>query len=258
MGKMSVQHQFIRTETRKLRTRLQLLILIIITAAAGSAFGQTRSFKWETELCIHTGKYDSKKYTEQQLRNTVRMFHLDEFRLSTNSTVWKYEEIADLDIAGLEKEYKEKSESLSALDIVKTPYWETVRRDKLRSMKENYELYRVTMLGYKDPKILRTYSGAETCKLNYAEPIIAGGASLINAWRKVNKDSQSRNADPARLQREFDAENASSDRFKFALVETMAFGWHNCVNATFPIDDRDLHTEFEKLFTNVKSECDEP
>lgn len=233
-------------------------LIVIFAFTAGNAFAQSGTLVWQDELCEFTGTYDAKKYSEEELRNTSRLFRVGEFDFFPDSTVWKYEEIADLDVDAMAAEYERLSQELRELEIIDSEFWEGVRKSKLEEMGRRYELARVTMQAYTNPKILRSYSGAEECKLNFAEPIIAGGETLIDAWRKVNRDSQSRNADPQRLQRRFDTENASPDRLKYALVETMAFGWHNCVNATFPHQQQDLYTEFAKLFTKVKSVCDEP
>lgn len=235
------------------------IILIVIT---GAAFAQSRTYKWETELCLHTGKYDAKKYTEKQLADTLLLAQGWEFSIQNNATVFKFADIASLDTAALEKEYKEKTAAVKALELVPGTYWEDLRRDTLRELDEVYELSRITMLGYSDLKSLREYNGAEQCKTAYAEPLIEGGAAMIAAWRKLNLEHQKRNADPKRLEREFQAESTSPDRDKYGLVELMGFGWWNCANAeVFRVESTsngEALERFSKLFTNVKSECEEP
>ena len=56
---------------------------------------------------------------------------------------------------------------------------------------------------------------------------------------------------------------ASPDRLKFALVETMSFGWWNCANEFIKYDTGDnsqaREREFRKLFIRVRDlGCDEP
>ena len=243
------------------------LIAVLILFNVANLFvsdisAQTKTIKWQTELCEFEGTYDSSKYTETELRNTQEFLAtLGMIPLFTDATVGKYEDIKTLSLEKLDKEYKEKSEALKNLDLVEGEYWEMLRQKKIKEMNRAYYLKRLTIMGYKKPTVLREYKGAENCTINYAEPLIAGGDSLIGAWRKVNLDSQKNNGSPATLQKRFDRQNASPDRFKFARIEVMRFGWWNCINQTIPYVEYDeKQTEnFEKLFKNIKTVyCDEP
>lgn len=56
---------------------------------------------------------------------------------------------------------------------------------------------------------------------------------------------------------------ASPDRLKFALVETMSFGWWNCANAAIEYApdgfSEGIEAEFKKFFKTTKTiSCDEP
>ncbi len=72
-------------------------------------------------------------------------------------------------------------------------------------------------------------------------------------------DSRSKNSSPARLKGIFDQQNSSPDRLKYARVEVMRFGWWNCAIQEIPLVEHDERAveEFNKLFINVKEECDE-
>lgn len=239
-----------------------LFSCIILIVIAGPTFAQARTYKWETELCIHTGKYDAKKYTEKQLADTLLLAQGWEFSIQNTPAVFKYADIAALDIAALETEYKEKTAKLKELDLVPGKYWSDLRRDAQRELDEVYELSRITTLGFSDPKAIRDYSASEQCKTDFVEPLIKGGDAMIAAWRKLNLEQQKRNADPKRLEREFQAQSASPDRDKYGLIELLNFGWWNCANAeVFRVESTsngEALERFSKLFTNVKTECEEP
>ena len=243
---------------------MKVLISLLLVVAALGVSAQNRTFKWNDELCEFQGTYDSKKYDEVVLRNTLKLLSHDGFRLSsTGAYVWNFDEIARLDPRKVETEYKEIVDALERLKYVSTPYTDEIKRQKLVEARQLYQLVRTTMAAYTKPEVIRNYKGAEACKLKFGEPIIAGGDDLIAAWRKVNLDSRSKNSDPARLQRRFDEQNASPDRLKFALVETMSFGWWNCANAEIKRSDVSMSDrptrEFKKLFIRVKTiSCDEP
>lgn len=237
-----------------------LLLLILLMSLGVSA--QVKTFKWDTEMCSFSGTYDVSKYTEAQLRNTSKLFK-GAYSLTTYPSVFKYEDIANLDPIGLENEFKQKHGELKSLDIVRSPYWESARQAQLRELEQVYRLRSIKMRAYHDPAALREYTAAPACNIKYAEPLIAGGDSLLNVWRELNVESRKRNADPERLRRRFEAELASEDRFKFAFVEVLAFGWGNCANASIDYveagNDGTAQEEFEKLFKRVKTVyCEEP
>lgn len=243
---------------------MKLLISSILLFSVLTVSAQVRTFKWSDELCDYSGTYNARKYTETQLKNTHRLLSHGELRLDTfNATAWKYEDIAKMDVAALDLKYKSLIDELEHLEYVSTPFTDSVRQARIAETRQLYQLARTTMTAYTDPTALRRYKGADACKLKFGEPIIAGGESLITAWRKVNLESQTKNADPARLQRRWQQENASPDRFKFALIETMSFGWWNCANQEIKYADSSFSEredkEFRKLFIRVRTlRCDEP
>jgi hypothetical protein len=209
-----------------------------------------------------TGTYDSKKYTAAELRNTLKLFGANAPRIDFQAAVWKHDEIAKLDVAALDREHEQKSKMIRELDIVKVPFWENLRQATLKELQQIYELSKTTAMAYTRPEAIKEYPRAESCKMKYAGPIMAGGENLVAAWREVNLASQKVNASPQVLQERFDRENASPDRLKFALIETMSFGWWNCANESIErpelASDGTAEKEFRKLFTRVREVCDEP
>jgi hypothetical protein len=242
---------------------MKLIVLIILSLSFIATSAQVKTFKWTDELCEYSGTYDSKKYSEKLLRNTQRLLFGQDFSLtSVDATVWNYDDIAKLDPVAAETKYKDLIDELEHYEYLSTPFTDAVLAARLREIRQVYQLKRTTMAAYADPTVIRRYQGAEACKLNYGEPIIAGGDSLIAAWKKVNLNSQSVNGDPGRLQRRWDEQNASPDRLKFALVETMSFGWWNCANREVKYADAEFgpraYKEFRKFFSRVRESCDEP
>lgn len=256
---------FMSIIARKNRPAFGLLLLLLPLLASVSAFGQAKAFKWDEEMCSYTASYDSRKYTEAQLRNTLSMLRpgagAEPGRPDISLHVWKYEDIAKLDIEGYDRQYERRSKRLKELDIVKQPYWENLRQEMLLEMQQDHQLARLTAIANTRPEVINDYPRAESCKLKYAGPLVEGGEALVDAWRQVNLASQKVNADPKRLQDRFDTQNASPDRMKFALLETMAFGWWNCAVALIErpksFENGAADREFKKLFTRVKETCEE-
>lgn len=240
----------------------KLTLLAICFISASTAFAQVRTFRWSGEMCEYTASYNSKKYSEVELTNTARLIGFGDFDLSYHTMVFKYEDIAKLDVTVLDKEYAKKSEELKTLKIVNSPFWETVRQRKIKEMDQAYQKRRAETLAYVDPSVLRNYKAAPACNAKYVEPLIMGGDSLYKVWLEVNMASRSKNGDPGRLKREFEARMASPDREKYAHVEVMTFGWGNCANELIEYDQRNNDgsylKEFKKLFVRVRESCEQP
>jgi hypothetical protein len=237
-----------------------ILLTLFVAFAAADTRAQTRVFKWSDESCEFEARYNTKLHSERALRDTLKLIQPGSFYLQTEATAWTYDAIPKLSIAALDREYREKTAQLKALKLVSDPYFEGLRQRKLAEMEKVYRLSSVTIRAYADRSALGGYN-AGSCSSLYARPIASGGDTLINAWRRVNEDSRKKNADPERLRRIFDEQNASPDRERYALVEVMMFGWWNCANARIAASENSDadNRAFRKLFTRVKTvRCDEP
>ncbi len=240
---------------------VKILLTIILILCGTAAFAQTKKFLWTTELCEFEGTYDAKKYTEAQLKNTLKLFTVGSFDIETEATVWKYEEIKKLNVAALDKEYESKSTALKKLGIVKSAYWESLRERKLKELKQVYDLSRLTMLGYDEPAKLKEAAFAEACVAKFANPLINGGDELLTTWRAVSEDTRRNNGDSERIKKIFEAEYDSRDKYKYARIEVMSFGFWNCANALIEREEYDgtHEEEFKKLFKRTGTiACDEP
>jgi hypothetical protein len=242
--------------------KIFLLMLIAFAGFADSTAAQVKKFRWTTELCEYEGTYDARKYSDAELRNTLKLFALGgEFRINTEATVWKFEDIGRLDVAALDREYNRVTSELKNLKIVRASYFENLRQRKLKEVEQVYRLSRTTMQAYANPALIGEYKFASACVAKFAAPLANGGADLLGVWRAVNEDSRKKNGDPARLERIFNEQMNSADREKHARVEVMSFGWWNCANESIEYVEYDGTPEkqFDKLFARVKTiSCDEP
>ncbi len=243
------------------RKLLRNLIAVLFLCSA-PLFAQTAKFRWTTDLCEYEGVFDQKKYTRAQLQNTLKMMLSGSFDLGNDAVIWKFEEIANLNVAALDAEFDLKTTQLKNLDIVNSAYWKTFKQRNLTELEQVYELSKTTMLAYKNPAEIKQYTAAESCVNLYAEPLINGGDELLKTWRQVNETSRRNNGNPNRLQTIFEQQLNSPDKFKYARIEVMTFGWWNCANKFVeraPYYDEQPQKEFNKLFKTVKTiGCDEP
>lgn len=243
---------------------MKKLITLALLLFAVSAEAQNKTFRWSSGHCDHIATYDSKKYTEAQLRETLKL--VEDYTMTSLKNfphVWKWEDIERLDVVALDAEYKLKTEKLKALNVVTVPYFQNAKNAQIKELEQKYALGRAKLLAFRRPEVLRDYPAAAACKLKFVEPLIAKDDSLFKVWLDVSMDSRSRNGDPDRLKRIFEEQMASPDKIKFAIIEVMGFGFGNCANALIERDegssDGSHQKAFDKLFTRVREvNCSEP
>jgi len=69
------------------------LSAILILCGAMTLSAQAKKFRWTTELCEFEGTYAAKKYTEAQLRDTLKLFAIGGFGIVFNATPENYADI---------------------------------------------------------------------------------------------------------------------------------------------------------------------
>lgn len=127
-------------------------------------------------------------------------------------------------------------------------------------MNESYELKKIAIQSYSRPQILMENRFSKECQ-EYAIALSSmDDELLLETWRKLVQKQAEKNGAPDLLLQRFNQENASLYRLTYARNQVMTYGWWNCANHVIYHfeDDGTPAKEFEKLFSNVKSECDEP
>jgi hypothetical protein len=237
------------------------LLLVVLFLVSAEASAQMSKFTWEDEVCVFEGTYNARLYTKKQIENTYQLWYSQDFDMQTyDAAIYEIEDIGKLRTAdSLDAEYARKSAALQKLEIVKVPFWTAFKQKKLKALEQDYKLARASVQAYQNPKALREVTFADACVQRFANPLIAGGDDLLRIWREVNIESRKNNASPEAVRKEYEAQMASADKFKYAQVEVITFGWWNCVNARIVRGDESPtpSKNFWKLFKSVKKiSCD--
>lgn len=234
----------------------------LVLSLAVSVSAQNREFSWSDMFCDFTGTYDPNRVTEQQLNDTWMLIEFGMgLPLQTDQTVWDPSEIGDLDVAALDAEYAEAKKRLESLKPADSDYFRSLKQRHLKTLETSYRLKRVTLLAHTNASVLKNVEGQEACFTKWGAPVVAGGDTLLSAWKTLLVEQKERNSRPEMLQQRFDERYASADRDKWALIEVLSFGWWNCVNSSIPYVDSDgtPEQEFKKLFVKVvEKDCEEP
>lgn len=240
---------------------MKILLTALLILCNAVAFAQTKKFRWEDESCLFESTYDAKRFTDAQLKDTYKLSHLDFFPNTVNPVPFKFEDLKKQSVDALDKEYSLRTDALKQLNLVKGEYWEMLRQKQLKELEQTYQLSRATMLGYENPARLKDVKFADACVQKYINPLTNGGDELLAIWREQDVEMRQKHSHPEIVEREFNEQFNSPEKFQYARMDVMAFGWWNCANALIDRDENgeEYAKEFKKLFKRTKTvECDEP
>lgn len=206
---------------------MKILLLASLILCQATVFAQTKKLRWTNEFCNFEGTYDAKKHTAVQLRETLKLLWLGYFPNSIDPAPDKYTDIKKLNIDVLDKEYNARTEAIKRLNIIKTKYWEALRQRHLKELNQVYQLSKATILGYTNPLRMKEIDFVDACIDRYVDPLTSGGDSLLDVWREVNEESRRHNGAPEHIKSIFDDQYNSPEKFQYAQVEVMRFGWWN-------------------------------
>lgn len=219
---------------------------------------QYARFEYNTELCSCKALFDSTRYTRQQLENTHEALYFGSAS-DMNVYPWDFDEVEEVLLDRLDKEYAEQMRRLRPSKIVNDRFWQAERQKVIRYVNACRELRKVTILARINPTELRKYKRVNAECIYYREALIAGGDRLLKAWRLLNEKQKKKNGAPENVQRVFDSRYHSPDRLEYARREVLTFGWWNAANHLLPhVGQEDYEENFDRLFKDIERDCDEP
>lgn len=222
-------------------------------------------FNFETELCQNKGHFDANKYSKEELEGTFKLyFQMGGTMLSAPSvfnlnSLQKVRADKDKILAQLDKDFAETKKVLENLKVVKDPYWENLKTNKLQELKDEYEFKKTEIRAFSDPSVLMNHQLSRGCE-QFAQALNSNDNKMVETWRKLREEMSKRNSDPQRIMNEFENRVNSADKNDYAIIDLITFGWGNCANDKISKDapDENLYKKFESLFIKIDSQCDEP
>lgn len=221
----------------------------ICVALINVALGQTKSWIFEDESCTYRGYYDSKKYTEKQLADTHTLFY-------TNYYVPDHGTLEELSAR-----FDSAIHHVEVLQVVQTSYFQYLKKDVLRYLKETADLKKVQKQAKKETERLIAAVKANTQARKYAEALYKGGDDLLEAYEHVIKEQMKSNSTPEYLQYNYETTMERADRLDRAFDYVLVYGWWNSANHSVHHINYDgtQMKQFRKLFIKVDTvDCDEP
>jgi len=222
----------------------------------------TLVFHWSSDFCDNNGYYISSQYTQEELKNTLSLWTRLALGVNGDNPVFRPENLENIDISGMTKNYEELTGLIDNLSIVKVPFWtDFVTKEKV-NIKKQYELKKMRYEAYTNPSVLlnNPYVSKDNECNQYAKALNGSDGELYKAWEDWANKAKENNGRPDLFIREFYDKYNSPDKKKYAYIDLIGFGWWNCVNRTIDYPDYSLlEQKFRDLFIKVETfNCEEP
>ena len=225
---------------------------------------QPNSFIWYDGgmLCEYEGFFDLTKTTKQEIQNAHSLVYSDEFIIKNSPHVGELKDIKKLNCNAIKNAYLDEKKRLSNMELPKNKVWEILRQEKLRELEEFYKLFKIKCEAFltDNMEVLREFDKKDECLDFYATALINGGDDLLSAWEHLTKLQAAKNGYPENIWSRYHAQRNSENKFQYAKIELLGYGWNNCaVKHIYNFDRSKGWEEFRKLFTSITEiHCDEP
>ncbi|MGU3375559.1 hypothetical protein [Chryseobacterium sp. M5A1_1a] len=224
-------------------------------------------YSYQTFNCDNKGYFDAAKYEKEEIDGVNKLLykfngvHFDTnpiFKLSSLEDVRKNK---DIHLENLEKQYQEKKKELYSLKVINLPVWQNLYEEAIQTFENEYELNKEEILAFSDPTTLKNSKFYATCK----EPIDAISSpdreKMFESWKTYTELKSKNNADPKGVMNRFNAKMDDPQKEDYALIDMIGLSFHNCANSSFRQrrdDEGAVYKNFDKIFTKLKRNCDEP
>ncbi|WP_228401586.1 hypothetical protein [Chryseobacterium sp. PMSZPI] len=255
--------------------RMEKMMIGLSLALSVTIWGQKSSIKtnnltpysYQTFNCDNKGYFDSAKYKKEEIDginkllyqfNGVQFDIQPVFKLSNLEEVRKNKEEY---LQQLEKQYQEKKKELYNLEVINHPMWKKLQQETIQSFENEYQLNKEEILAYSDPTTLKDSKFYSTCREHIDAISSPDKEKMFAAWKSYIELKSKNNADPKGVMARFNAKMNDPQKEDYALIDMIGLSFHNCANNSFRPkrdDEANAYKDFDKIFTKLKRNCDEP
>ncbi|QBQ41444.1 hypothetical protein E2P86_09865 [Sphingobacterium psychroaquaticum] len=226
-----------------------LSTLFLGIALSGAVHAQVKTLLFEDELCSYKGFYDSKKYTERQLKDTYTL-------------VTSYGYVGDEGtLAEMTARYTAEIDRLKKLQIANSSYFKNLQQDVLNYVQQTFALKKVQKQAKQNPQALTTAVKKGGAAYTYGIALQNGGTELLESYKALTLQQMKNNAAPDHLWDQYTTTIARADKLEKAFAYVLVYGWWNSANREVHHIEYDgtQSEQYRKLFTKIETiDCDEP
>ncbi|PKF75735.1 hypothetical protein [Chryseobacterium sp. PMSZPI] len=251
---------------KKLFTGLSLALSIMMIAQKLPAQkGQLALYSYQTFGCDVKGYFDSSKYKKEEIDGTYKLLYpLTESPFSSLIVFnpAKFDQVRNHStqlLQQVEKEYLERKKELTELIIIDLPIWKTQHAEAIQLLENQYQLRKALLMGYTDPQSLRNSKFYNTCKEYIDAMTTQDKQKMYSAWKSLFEPQNNEKTD-AGIKDAFNAKWNDPRKDDYAIIDLMN-AFSKCANHSFrhkADEEGTLFKTFEKVFTKIKRNCDEP
>lgn len=180
------------------------------------------------------------------------------FKLSSLEEIRKNK---DQHLENLEKQYQEKKQELYSLKVINQPVWKKLYENAIQTFENEYELNKEEIIAFSDPSTLKNSKFYETCRESIDAISSPDREKMFASWKAYTELKSKNNADPQGVMNRFNAKMEDPQREDYALIDMIGLSFHNCANSSFRQkrdEEGNVYRDFDKIFTKLKKNCDEP
>jgi L-rhamnose mutarotase len=232
------------------RTTKYLILLFLFLSIDG--ISQPNIFEWQGETCSYKSKFNTSKYTLEEIKNVYDLLNSDTYTLKTE-TVFKVDDYKKLNVDKLNRDYNTVINTLNNLKVPNQNIWNELVNLKI---KEINQIYKVTLIKYdvflnNNFKALTSFWKKDSCMENYTT--LLKQEEIIKAWEFVTTEIASKNCCPDKIWDKFKYKKSQGNWFQLAKIDIITFGWGNCANKyIFRVNDSEYYTDFNSLFLSTE------
>lgn len=227
---------------------------------------KTASFTWQNELCEYKGIYDSNKFTAKQLKDTLQMIRQKNVaQLNSKSYAFQPNQIAEIDLQAISKEYKITKQNLNSLEPIPLQEFKQLKQNLLKELDQEYQHNYLTAISFTQPEKLLIKTYGQQClaiaqSLNTQDKAILLNNAKLSLQRE-NKQQLKLGNDPqflAKRTQDFNAKLQSANAVQYAQIQLIR-DWTNCANPHESTTNQLEQVFRKKVFIQSKEVyCDEP
>lgn len=237
-----------------MNTTLKIIVFAILPFVSS---GQKNVFEWGEGLTFYTGKFDTSKYTLEEIEHIYNYLHTPSSEMLTIGNVWNIEQMDTATTIPIDNYYKKTSHNLATMRIPESEFWDSLLMYRKRELYEVCNGHKLFIRAIKNPQILFQYYHDECA--NVIKALNGDSTSLLNAWFELKERQKLINCCPENVEEEYLSKFNSKNRLKHARFELMTYDWWNCMNqfVFYYTDYPRIEEEFQKLFMSIVREDEE-